>query len=266
MYNCALVEQVVFYQSALIPHRGFVHGFPERTGGVSVGPRRSLNLGVRWGDDAEAVAANRAIVAQHAGFALSDLQVTKHVHGTTVWRVGEPVGEPAEYDGLVTEHCGPVLGAFAADCMPIIFADPVARVIGACHAGWRGAVGGVAQNTIARMTELGAQPGDIIAAVGPSIGPCCFEVGDEVVDAFVRAFGNVPGMVVAGHAKPHVDLRRAVGVALARVGVREPHMDLSPPCTRCHPERFFSYRRDGQAGGVHMGFIGMREIEGTSNP
>lgn len=217
-------------------------------------------MGVRWGDDAEAVATNRGIVAKQAGFPLTALQVTKHVHGTTVWRVGEATTEPAEYDGLVTEQIGPVLGAFAADCMPIVFADPVARVIGACHAGWRGTVAGVAQNVVARMVELGAQPGDIRIAVGPSIGPCCFEVGAEVVDAFRQAFGNVSGMVVAGPQKDHIDLRLALGVALSRVGLGDAHMDLAPPCTRCHPERFFSYRRDGQAGGVHMGFIAMKEV------
>lgn len=219
-------------------------------------------MGVRWGDDAAAVATNRRLVAERAGFDVAQLQVTKHVHGTNVWRVGEPLGEPAEYDGLVTDQVGPVLGAFAADCMPVVFADPVAGVVGACHAGWRGTVAGIAPRVIARMVELGAQPGDVCVAIGPSIGPCCFEVGDEVVDAFHQAFGNVPGLVVAGPRKAHIDLRFAFAVALQRAGVRRPQIDAQPPCTRCHPERFFSYRRDGQAGGVHMGYIGMTASPG----
>jgi hypothetical protein len=158
---------------------------------------------------------------------------------------------------MVCDRVGPVLGAFAADCIPIVFADPVARVCGACHAGWRGTVAGVAANVIARMVELGAQPGDIRVALGPSIGPCCFEVGPEVVAEFRRAFGERPGLVVAGPRKDHVDLRVATRAVLERAGVGAEHVDDRPPCTRCEPERFFSYRRDGMDGGVHMGFIGL---------
>jgi len=274
VYNDGLVEQVVIYRSPVIPHRtlglpgapaghAIIHGFPERTGGVSVGARRSLNLGVRWGDDAEAVAQNRGIVAREAGFALADLQVTKHVHGTAVWRVGEEMGAPSEYDGMVTDQLGPVLGAFAADCMPVIFVDPTAGVIGACHAGWRGAAAGIGRRIVERMALLGAQPGDLRAAIGPSIGPCCFEVGEEVVDAFRQAYGDLPGMVVAGPRKPHLDLRLAFAAGLMRAGLRADAIDAAPPCTKCHPERFFSYRRDGQAGGVHMGYIGMRPAGAT---
>jgi YfiH family protein len=150
-----------------------------------------------------------------------------------------------------------VLGAFAADCIPMLFADPNARVIGACHAGWRGTIGGVAANVVGRMQELGARAQDIRVALGPSIGPCCFEVGPEVVDAFRTAFGALPGMVVRGPAKDHVDLRVVTRAVLERAGVRAEHVDDRPPCTKCEPARFFSYRRDGMDGGVHMGFIGL---------
>ncbi len=245
------------YQSSVIPRDGFTHGFPERTGGVSTGLRASLNLGVRWGDDRENVETNRRLVAEHAGYAPAQLQVTRHVHGTNVWTVGQPLAEGAEFDGLVCDRVGPVLGAFAADCIPLVFAEPTARIVGAAHAGWRGTVAGVAPNVIARMVELGAQPGRIRVALGPSIGPCCFEVGPEVVAAFRAAFGEVPGMIVAGPHKDHIDLRVASRAALERAGVRGELIDDRPPCTRCEPDRFFSYRRDGQAGGVHMGFIGL---------
>jgi len=245
-------------RSPVIPSDGFVHGFPERTGGVSTGLRASLNLGVRWGDEPELVTRNRELLAAHAGFALSDLQVTRHVHGTRVWRVGEPLPDPPEFDGLVSDRVGPVLGAFAADCVPIVFADPVARVCGAAHAGWRGTVAGVAQQVVARMVEAGSRPADVRVALGPSIGPCCFEVGPEVVAGFRDRFGDLAGLVVAGPHKPHVDLRVALTAALTGAGVTAEHVDAAPPCTRCNPERFFSYRRDGFEGGVHMGFIGLR--------
>jgi YfiH family protein len=203
------------------------------------------------------VEENRRRLAGHAGYDPGALAVTRHVHGTAVWAVGEPLPEPAEFDGLVCDRPGPVLGAFAADCIPLLFADPDARVIGAAHAGWRGTVDGVAANVIARMVERGARADRIRVALGPSIGPCCFEVGPEVVARFRDAFGALPDLVVPGPAKDHVDLRVATRAVLARAGVDPARVDAAPPCTRCEPERFFSYRRDGKDGGVHMAFIGM---------
>ena len=245
-------------RSPLIPDAQFVHGFPERTGGVSTGARASLNLGRRWGDDAEAVAENRRRLAEHAGYDPASLIATRHVHGTDVWRVGEPLPDDAEFDGLVCDWPGPVLGAFAADCIPLLFADPVSGVCGAAHAGWRGTVAGVAVNVITRMVEAGARAADIRVALGPSIGPCCFEVGDEVVAEFTAALPDVTGLVVDGPRKQHIDLRRATRTLLERADVGAEHIDDGPPCTRCETERFFSYRRDGREAGVHMGFIGRR--------
>jgi YfiH family protein len=244
------------HRSSVIPS-GFVHGFPERGGGVSTGLRSSLNLGRRWGDDGANVDANRQRLADHAGYDNAQLVATRHVHGTNVYRVGEPLAADAEFDGLVCDRVGPVLGAFAADCIPMLFAEPDARVCGAAHAGWRGTVAGVAKNVIDRMAELGAKPERIRVALGPSIGPCCFEVGPEVVAEFRGAFGELPGLVVAGPKKDHVDLRVAMRAQLEHAGVRAEHIDSAPPCTRCEADRFFSYRRDGKEGGVHMGFIGL---------
>src|SRR5436190_16301242 len=240
-YKRRMGDALRIHRSAVIPTEGFSHGFPERPGGVSTGPRASLNLGFRWGDERAHVEENRRILAAHVGYPPEQLQVTKHVHGTRVWRVGEPQPDPPEFDGLVTDQVGPVLGAFAADCIPMLFADPRARVIGACHAGWRGTVGGVAARVVERMVELGARPADVRVALGPSIGPCCFEVGPEVVDEFRARFGDLPGLVVRGPHKDHVDLRVATRAVLAGAGVEV--MDLDPPCTRCNPDRFFSYRR-----------------------
>ena len=242
-------------RSRVIPD-SFVHGFPERTGGVSTGLRASLNLGKRWGDDEANVESNRRLLAEHVGYDPAQLQIMRHVHGTNVWKVGDPLPDPAEFDALVCDRAGPILGAFAADCVPLVFAEPDARVCGSAHAGWRGTVAGVAENVVARMAELGAKPANIRVALGPSIGPCCFEVGSEVVDEFRTRFGDLPGLVVRGPLKDHIDLRVALRAALAKAGVTE--VDADPPCTKCHPDRFFSYRRDGKDGGVHMGFIGLR--------
>ena len=244
-------------RSPVLDVPGVIHGFPERHGGVSTGARSSLNLGWRWGDDPATVDENRRLLAVHAGYAPAALQAMRHVHGTDVWKVGEPLADDAAFDGLVCDQVGPVLPAFAADCVPLLFVDPEARVIGAAHAGWRGTVHGIAANVIRRMIELGGRADRIRVALGPSIGPCCFEVGPEVTGEFRAAFGDVPGMVVAGPAKEHLDLRVAQRSVLERAGVRPEHIDDRPPCTRCEGDRFFSYRRDGKDGGVHMAFIGL---------
>jgi len=183
--------------------------------------------------------------------------MARHVHGSDVWTVGRPLAADATFDGLVCDRPGAVLAAFAADCIPILFAEPAARVCGAAHAGWRGTVAGIARNMVAAMQALGARADRIRVALGPSIGPCCFEVGPEVVAAFRDALGDVPGLVVAGPHKDHIDLRVASRAFLERAGVAPDHIDDRPPCTRCEPERFFSYRRDGRAGGIHMSFIGL---------
>ncbi len=245
------------HRSPVLPSDGFVHGFPERTGGISAGARSSLNLGARWGDDKANVEANRRRLAEHAGYDPAQLVAARHVHGTNVYKVGEPLEDGAEFDGLVSDQVGPVLGAFAADCIPILFAEPQARVCGAAHSGWRGTVAGVARNVVTRMVALGALPGQLRVALGPSIGPCCFEVGSEVVDEFRAEFGELRGLVVRGPHKDHIDLRIATRCVLERVGVRPEHIDDQPPCTRCEGDRFFSYRRDGKAGGMHMAFIGL---------
>jgi YfiH family protein len=253
------VAGIEILTSAVIPTEEFIHGWPTRAGGVSAGKRASLNLGYRWGDDPGNVAENRRRVAAAAGFDPERLQVTRHVHGTAAWVVGDPAPEPPEFDVLVGNRPGDVLGAFAADCVPILFADPVARVAAAAHAGWRGAVAGAAREAVRVMGErFGSRAADVRVGLGPSIGPCCFEVGDEVVDAFRAAFGDVDGLVVDGPRRRHIDLRVALRQSLVRAGVLPQHIDGDAPCTRCDAGRFFSFRRDGMEGGVHMGFIGVR--------
>src|SRR5438128_2527573 len=122
-YHVVDLRKVIrLHVSPVLSAEGFLHGFPERSGGVSTGARASLNLGKRWGDDGDLVEQNRKLLAQHAGYDPAQLQIMRHVHGTAVWKVGEPLPDPAEFDALVTDRVGPVLGAFAADCIPLLFA------------------------------------------------------------------------------------------------------------------------------------------------
>lgn len=250
-------ETIRVYRSSLIDSR-FIHGFPERHGGVSTGARSSLNLGYKWGDDPANVDENRRRVADHVGFDLGNLYCTEHVHGTAVWQVGRPLPEPAEFDGMVCDHSGPILGAFAADCIPLVFADAEAGVCGAAHSGWRGTVNGMGREMVVAMQSVGANPAAIRVALGPCIGPCCFEVGREVAGEFSRALPDTANVVVDGAAKEHVDLRLAMRAILESAGVLPEHIDDRPPCTKCNPDRFFSYRRDATGAGIHMGFIGLR--------
>ena len=258
------MSEISIIKSPLISNELFFHGFPKRHGGVSIGPRGSLNLGHRWGDPEDNVLENRRRLAKYEGFDIDELVVTKHMHGIGVWTVGEELPDPPEFDGLVSDRSGTILGAFAADCIPMIFADPEAKICGAAHSGWRGTVAGISRRVVERMVEAGSKAEHIRVALGPSIGPCCFEVGLEVVEEFTKALPNIDGLVVQGPVKEHVNLRVATRAILQDAGVLAEHIDDQPPCTKCNPDDFFSYRRDGKGGGVHMGFIGLKPSSSRS--
>jgi YfiH family protein len=239
----------------------FAHGFSTRAGGVSAPPFDTLNLGGKWGDDAAAVAENRRrFVAAVAGDAPPFVPVVaRQVHGAAVARVG--AGDDlahVEADALCTAEPGLLLGVFVADCIPALVADPRTGALAAVHAGWRGTVAGVLPAAVRALAALGARPGDLRVALGPAIGPCCFEVGAEVVRAFVDAGdGDAVRPSPRGRAdRWHVDLKAANRRRLERAGVDPAAIDAGPECTHCDRARFYSYRRDGGATGQLMGVIG----------
>jgi YfiH family protein len=223
---------------------GIRHGFFTRAGGVSEGIYASLNCGLGSGDRAEHVAANRGRAMQQLD-AGADALVTLHqIHSPTVVEVERPWGPGAgpKADGMVTAKSGVVLGILTADCAPVLFADSEAGVIGAAHAGWRGAVGGVVEATVAAMVALGAAPGRIVAAVGPCIAQRSYEVGPEFPapfladDAANRRFFQPAARV--GHFQ--FDLRGYVAERLRRAQVTQ--LSLLNHDTVSSPD-FFSYRR-----------------------
>ena len=171
---------------ALGGRHGVRHGFFGRRGGVSEGVWDSLNVGLRSGDRPERIAANRARVAEALGAAPDRLVTARQVHGTTALAVTAPWdnAEAPEADALVTDRPGLLLGVLAADCGPILLADPEAGVIGAAHAGWKGALGGVLEGVVAAMVGLGAAPERITAVLGPCIAQPSYEVGPEFVARF----------------------------------------------------------------------------------
>ena len=213
--------------------------FTDRRGGVSEGPFASLNLGRRTGDEGERVEANRERVGELSGHDWGRFARAIQVHGTRVRRVIDvPRREDPweEADGHVTALAGVPALVFVADCLPIALAGPGA--VAMVHAGWRGLAGGIVAEAAAMLGD-----GPLRAAIGPGIGPCCYEVGDEVRERF-------PAEAASGRA---LDLKLAARRALEAAGVDEVH-DIGL-CTSCHPELFFSHRRDAGVTG-RQGVIG----------
>jgi polyphenol oxidase len=223
----------------------FHHGFFGRTGGVSSGLYDSLNCGLGSNDARPAVLENRQRVATALGLASAPLLTCHQIHSADAVIVTEPwePGAQPKADALVTDRPGLLLGALAADCMPILFADAAAGVVAAAHAGWKGALGGVAEATLKQMEKLGAQRGRVHAVVGPCISQANYEVGPEFLKSFTDvdpAFARFFTAPEAG-GRPYFDLPgfmlaklRAAGVASAvSLGL----------CTYQHPDRFYSYRR-----------------------
>ena len=163
---------------------GVRHGFFTRAGGVSQGVYASLNVGLGSGDDQDAVVENRARAAAAFGAAPQDLLTAYQVHSALAVTADAPFVERPKADAVATRTPGLICGALAADCAPVLIVDPDARVVAAAHAGWRGALGGVVAAAVRAMTELGADPARMRAAVGPCIGPESYEVGLEFLQAF----------------------------------------------------------------------------------
>ncbi|XP_022612883.1 laccase domain-containing protein 1 [Seriola dumerili] len=262
----ALKGDVTVLTSTLIPDC-FGHGFSTRSGGVSYAPTlSSMNLFSSRGrrDPGAVVAENRRRLALHAGFHPKPLHLVKVNHGSDVWVLGK--AEPESYDGIVTDQTGVVVAAPGADCMPILFADPVSKVIGAAHAGWRGTLMGVAMATVeAMVTEFGCKVSDIVVAVGPSVGACCFTREREEARGFISIHPDcVPD---PESVRPHVDIRLANRILLQKGGILPEHIHDDTvtdrpsvtPCTSCHPELFFSHVRDGPNFGTQVGFLWIKE-------
>jgi YfiH family protein len=234
---------------------GFPHGFFTRRGGVSTGPFASLNCSLSSADDREAVLENRARVARALGADPDRLLGLTQVHGHAVATAAEPwiAGAGPRADAMVTDRPGIALGIVTADCAPVLFADTQAGVIGAAHAGWRGAVSGVIEATIEAMIALGARADRIAAAVGPCIGQCSYEVGPDLRDAVLARAAAGAVFFAPGQRDDRwqFDLPaycaarlRAAGVAcVAELGAD----------TLAGEDRFFSHRRRTLAGGGPIG-------------
>ncbi len=246
---------------------GIIHGFSSRLGGVSEGFLSSMNLSFSRGDEPERVRENFRRIAESIGFSEKDLVFSMQTHTANVRRVGRedcgrglerPVGY-CDVDGLVTNEPGVVLATFYADCVPLFFVDPVHHCIGLSHSGWRGTVGKIGKVTVETMArEFGSEPGDLLAAVGPSICQECYEVSEEVIGLFRENFAEElwPKLFYRkdnGHYQ--LNLWEANRLIFQEAGILPQHITVTDICTACNPELLFSHRASGGKRGNLAGFL-----------
>jgi len=200
-----------------------------------------------------------------AGLGQQRPTILQQVHGASVLQAADVMQATSscEADGVVAIRAASGTSAGAAlpavrwaDCVPVLLADRGGAAVAAVHAGWRGTAAGVVPAAVRRLRERGTRPADLCAAVGPAIGGCCYEVGDEVIRAVSRASGADAEMLVARGGR--LDLRRAVGLQLEREGLGRSAIHVAPWCTYCSADLFFSYRREGAGSGRQMACIGWR--------
>ena len=226
----------------LLNHEAVAHGFFGRQGGVSEGQYSSLNVGQGSQDCPANITENRARIAVTLGTTEPNLLSLSQIHSSEVLIVDAPFsGTPPKADGLVTKTPGLAISALAADCGPVLFSDPNAQIIGACHAGWRGALAGVTTETIRAMESLGASRENIHATLGPCISQDSYEVGHEFRDTFAAENEAHDRFFKLGpNSKPHFDLKRFILAKLRKDGLSK--IDALPDCTYAQPDDYFSYR------------------------
>jgi hypothetical protein len=211
---------------------GLVHGFEPR----------------RPGAEPEAREAARERVAETLR-PRGRLLLLRQVHGSAVRRA--PWQGRPEADAAVADQPGLLLGIETADCLPVLIADPRRRAVAAAHAGWRGTAAGVARAAVIALRDGGSEPADLVAALGPAIGPCCYEVGEELRVEFAPEFFR-PGP----RGKPHLDVRAANRAQLEAAGLRPERIHGVDECTYCRPDRYHSYRREGKGAGRMISYVG----------
>lgn len=234
---------------------GITAFFSERGASVPTDPYDGFSVCHYTGDTEGHVAACRTILAQAAGVDVANIVIPRQIHSANVRRI-TTAGCPAEdTDGLVTDIPGVLLCINTADCVPLVLADPANGIIGAAHAGWRGLLAGVIENTISAMIEAGADPQNIHAGFGPFICRECFEVGPEVAEQFDNDpyYDDVAGVVLPGsNGKYFIDLYMAAYIRLRCAGLDSDSIALPTGCTFEHPDRLFSARRHGIKSGRNL--------------
>lgn len=230
------------------------HGFTTRVGGTSEAPCASLNMALHVGDNPASVLANRALACQALGINPDELVSGEQVHGDRVTVVADgDKGRGArlleeslpETDALITATPGVPLASYYADCVPLFLFDPVKQVVALAHAGWKGTAAKIGLKTVQKMAEVFAvDPADCLAGIGPSIGPCCYEVSGQVAGLFSGIFSRPVLSETLPSGKRRLDLWQANYYTLLEAGLPERNITIAGVCTACHNDLFFSYRAE----------------------
>ena len=259
--------KIPYYESALLASYGVRHAFFTRIGGVSKGKFASLNFAAGAGeitDDWENVVENHKIAASVFGLTEKDVCRTYQTHTSRVETAtnadrGRGLTLPPYdhgVDGLITTEKDLLLSVRSADCVPVLLCDKNKTAVSACHSGWRGTVGGITENAAKLMTEKGIDKRDILAAIGPCIGACCYEVGIEVYESFIQKDKNFSiCFEPKENDKFMLDLTKANELVLLRAGLLPENISCANICTRDNEKEFFSHRRDGVVRGTMSAFI-----------
>lgn len=257
---------------------GISAGFTGRHGGAGSAPYDTLNTAFHVGDQPETVVANRLKVAEELGFTLDDWTCGEQVHRADIAVVtNEGRGRGSrnresgfqDTDGLLTNVPGVLLTSFYADCVPLYFYDPIHQAVGLAHAGWKGTVARIAAAMVEKMGQAyGSRPEEIRAAIGPSIGSCCYEVDDKVMghvhDLASHFLGNeqyspADFYVAKPDGKSMLNLKELNRQIMMKAGILPTHIECTSWCTSCRNDLFFSYRKDGGTTGRMASWIGLRE-------
>ncbi len=245
-------DGLTFIKSKLISTT--THAFLGRTGGVSQPPYASLNTGLHVGDNPGDVAENRRLIREC--FDIEDLIIVTQVHSAEVIDIKDKLPpETTRADAIITARPAIAIAVQTADCVPILFLDPTKKVIGVAHAGWRGTLDKIAEKTVAAMVKnYGAKPADIRAAIGPSIGPCCYEVSREIIDDFQDKLGYDLKDIAWASSDRNLDLPTINKLQLEAAGLAPYNIDQTSICTACRSDLFFSHRLEADsAAGLNTG-------------
>ncbi len=243
------------------------NAFSTRIGGVSQGIFQSMNLSFKQKDDPERVMENYRLLAESAGLNIENMVLSDQTHTTNIRRVteedrGKGITRPQDYhdiDGLITDVHGLCLVTSFADCVPLYFVDPVRQAIGMSHSGWRGTAARMGAKTIMAMSEaFGTDPADLVCAVGPSICQKCYEVSEDVAEAFYESFKNEQADAILlnkGGGKYQLDLWKANALILTNAGVRPENIAVTDVCTSCCDRLLWSHRKTGGRRGGGAAFM-----------
>lgn len=260
------VSGTVVYRSDLLNFPWMDHGFSTRIGGRSSGVYSGLNLGLLCGDDPDVVAGNRRLFFAACGVEPERVFTVRQVHGEKVLVVDQPASSAhafeettlLEADALVTACPGTALATTHADCVPVILVDPINRLVAAVHAGWRGTFHGIVREALLVMEErFNTEAERLLAAIGPAIGGCCYTVSPELHEEFQSRYTGLDSLSADQdlERKPTLNLPEMNKELLIKYGVLPERIDVCALCTSCHPQDFFSYRRDQGETGRHLSLV-----------